>query len=323
MPYYAMERLDELDEKMSGAVARALGAGLVFRVLAAIMWPLLSVLALGKFTFQEVVAEPKSWLIIPAVLLTLGTLLWCIRELVLFWRFEGQRRSWLFGLRGEQAVAEKLASNDVAAAGHTVFHDLAAEKRAPGDAARGPRHIHPALGRETVAIPTRLEIDFGIDDGPEEFETRFSSFDPERECDVALLDQSGWSLPFETNLALDPVEFMRHRDALDDAIHRADLDREIFDFEGALGNKTREHGAAFDAGTSHFRNYPPRSAPGPGTPMPAGPFSLRHSFVDILAQVEWRIAIHQLRARLPIDNRLHTAGFFIERDAVPGILDAL
>ncbi len=127
--YYAMERLGELDEKTVGMLTRVLVAGMVFGIMGGAFWPLLKGLALGQFTPKQIWAEPKSEILIAGILMAVAALIWCIRELQLFWKLEEQRRAWRFGLRGEQSVAEKLASREVAAADYTVFHDVPVVRR--------------------------------------------------------------------------------------------------------------------------------------------------------------------------------------------------
>ena len=53
-------------------------------------------------------------------------------------------RNWRFGLRGEQAVAEKLADRTLAAAGYSAFHDV------PGTGGWNIDHVHPLEQLEPV-----------------------------------------------------------------------------------------------------------------------------------------------------------------------------
>ena len=91
------------------------------------LWPLISGLALGRFTFAQLKAEPRLDLLMAIILLMMGALLVAIHGLLRFVKLGEELRNWRFGMRGEQAVAEKLASRDLAAAGYVVFHDLPAQ----------------------------------------------------------------------------------------------------------------------------------------------------------------------------------------------------
>jgi hypothetical protein len=52
-----------------------------------------------------------------------------------FWQLDDELRNWRFGLRGEQAVAEKLGGAELARAGYVAFHDM------PGDGAWNIDHV--------------------------------------------------------------------------------------------------------------------------------------------------------------------------------------
>jgi hypothetical protein len=93
------------------------------------VWPLAWGLATGQFTLAQVWAAPKSKVLLGLLLLGAAGAGWLIRSCLVVSRLEDSMRRWRFGLRGEQAVAEKLSRGEVAAAGYRVFHDLPAESR--------------------------------------------------------------------------------------------------------------------------------------------------------------------------------------------------
>jgi hypothetical protein len=151
--YSALCRLEELADSLVTALFQAIGAGLVFGLMAGAFYPLLEGLALGRFTFAEIRHAPKSeTLLAPACLVLIG-LLWSIREITVVWKIEDQIRTWRLGMRGEQAVAEALADRTLAAAGYVAFHDV------PGDGKWNIDHVvvGPAgvFVLETKARPRR------------------------------------------------------------------------------------------------------------------------------------------------------------------------
>ena len=122
--YAAMCRLDELADELMSALAQALSAGFLFGMTAGPCYPVFEALALGRFTLPELWRAPKSEVLLAAACFMLVTLLWCVREIGIAWKLDGEMRNWRFGLRGEQAVAEALADRGVAAAGYVAFHDI-------------------------------------------------------------------------------------------------------------------------------------------------------------------------------------------------------
>jgi hypothetical protein len=146
--YSAMRRIDALWEKCMSAVAQAIGAGVFFGLAVGTFYPLLAALALG-----QVWGAPKSDLIIVAALVGIIALLWAVRGFQAAWRLDDELRNWRFGLRGEQAVAEKLADRGVAAAGYVAFHDV------PGEGEWNVDHVVVGPGGvfvlETKARPRR------------------------------------------------------------------------------------------------------------------------------------------------------------------------
>jgi hypothetical protein len=122
-----MCRIDALSEKCMSAVAQAVGAALVFGITAGTFYPLVAGLALGQVTVGQVWGAPRSDVIIVGALVGVIAMLWAVRAFQAVWRLEDELRNWRFGLRGEQAVAEKLADRGLAAAGYVAFHDVPGE----------------------------------------------------------------------------------------------------------------------------------------------------------------------------------------------------
>jgi hypothetical protein len=151
--YSAMCRIDALSEKWMSAAAQAVGAGVFFGLTVGTFYPLLAALALGRVTVGQVWNAPKSDVIIVAALVGIIALLWAVRAFQAVWRVDDELRNWRFGLRGEQAVAEKLADRGVAAAGYVAFHDV------PGEGEWNIDHVVVGPGGvfvlETKARPRR------------------------------------------------------------------------------------------------------------------------------------------------------------------------
>jgi hypothetical protein len=124
--YFAMRQVEEHQEELLWAILQALGAGMIFGVVLGGLWPLVAGLALGRFTIAQVWAAPKSDVLVAAALSGLVGFLWFVRQFQRVCALSLQVRHWRFGLRGEQAVAEKLADRTFAAAGYVAFHDVPA-----------------------------------------------------------------------------------------------------------------------------------------------------------------------------------------------------
>jgi hypothetical protein len=148
-----MRRVDDLAEKLMPALAGAVGAGVVFGMAAATFYPVLEGVVLGRFTLAQLRHAPKAEIFLAGACFMLGCLLWSLREIIVVWRLEDQMRTWRFGMRGEQAVAEALTDRSLAAAGYVAFHDL------PGDGKWNIDHVvvGPAgvFVLETKARPRR------------------------------------------------------------------------------------------------------------------------------------------------------------------------
>jgi len=126
--YFASCRLDELTEKLTWVVLQAIASGMIFGGVTGTLWPVVAGLLLGRFTVKEIWSADGSEVLAATALLDLVALLWAIRQVQLLWRLTDELRAWRFGLRGEQAVAEKLINRELTSAGYVAFHDLPAEK---------------------------------------------------------------------------------------------------------------------------------------------------------------------------------------------------
>ena len=151
--YSAMRRIDALSERWMSAAAQAVGAGMLFGFTVGTLYPLLAALALGQVTAGQVWGMPRSDVIIVGAFLGIIALLWAVRAFQSVWRLYDELRNWRFGLRGEQAVAEKLADRGLAAAGYVTFHDV------PGEGDWNVDHVVVGPGGvfvlETKARPRR------------------------------------------------------------------------------------------------------------------------------------------------------------------------
>ena len=126
--YFAICRLDELAEKLAWVVLHAVASGAVFGTVAATLWPVAAGLALGWFTVKQMWVVPGFGVVVAGALSGLVAFLWLVRQIQVLWRLVDELQAWNLGLRGEQAVAEKLMNRELAAAGYVAFHDLPAEK---------------------------------------------------------------------------------------------------------------------------------------------------------------------------------------------------
>jgi hypothetical protein len=135
------------------AIEHTVAAGVAFGLTFGVLYQLLEGLALGRFTLAQVRATPNSHLLLSVMLLAFSALLWAIAHFVKVWNLDEEIRNWRFGLRGEQAVAEKLVDQEVVAAGYMAFHDL------PGDGMWNIDHVVVGPGGvfvlETKARPRR------------------------------------------------------------------------------------------------------------------------------------------------------------------------
>src|SRR5207245_2003620 len=113
-----LKRIDELWEKVEMVLIQIVAASVVAGVVFGVFSPLFFGLALGRFTFSQLVEEPKSYQLVAAFLVGILAALWTVRKFLIAAKLYDEVRHWRFGLRGEQAVAEKLADRELAAAGY-------------------------------------------------------------------------------------------------------------------------------------------------------------------------------------------------------------
>jgi hypothetical protein len=126
--YSALTRANELWEKIEFVAVQVIGASAMSGIMFGLLFPLAKSLVLGHFTLKQVVTAPHSYMLCSVLLLATGPLLWALRGFIIITKHYDEARNWRFGARGEQAVAEKLTDQAVAAAGYVVFHDVPAEK---------------------------------------------------------------------------------------------------------------------------------------------------------------------------------------------------
>lgn len=124
--YSAMCKIDELVDKSAMAAFQTIMASLVFGLGCGTFYPVFYGLAIGRFTLTQLWAAPKPLPVVASVLLLMGlvSLVWLVWHSCRVWKLFKEIRDWRFGMRGEQAVAEKLADPSLAAAGYVAFHDI-------------------------------------------------------------------------------------------------------------------------------------------------------------------------------------------------------
>ncbi|MDB6067796.1 MAG: hypothetical protein JWR26_4004 [Pedosphaera sp.] len=129
--YSLQKRIDEVTEKWNSAVIQTTVAGSMLGLLCSGLYPVAEALLLQRVPFNH----PQSYLLLSLAILTVSAMAWLVASLAQAVQRQRELRNCVFGMRGEQAVAEALAARTVAAAGYTVFHDV------PGDGARNIDHI--------------------------------------------------------------------------------------------------------------------------------------------------------------------------------------
>ena len=128
-------RFDDLSEKLNSAILESVMAGMALGLLLAGIYPVVEGLVLRRFTFAQIHAHPNFFYFYSLLLLTLSATAWMIAGIVKSIRRRSEMRNCQFGLRGEQAVAEDLASQELLVAGYITFHDI------PGDGAWNIDHV--------------------------------------------------------------------------------------------------------------------------------------------------------------------------------------
>ena len=133
--YSANRRIFDLSDRLLFALLEACAGAVVFGLLCIALYPLAVNLVLGRISFAQLWAAPICYLWPQALGMSTLALLLTIWRFSVASKLDQELRNWRFGMRGEQAVAEKLASPDVSRAGYIVFHDL------PGDGAWNIDHV--------------------------------------------------------------------------------------------------------------------------------------------------------------------------------------
>jgi len=122
-----MCRMEEAAEALVDALIQAVLAGLIFGISFGTLYPVLGNGVGHPIIFAEIWKAPLGWLFILVVALLMGSFLWMIWKARMVLEFTADVRKWRFGLRGEQAVAERLTDRSLAAAGYSSFHDVPGE----------------------------------------------------------------------------------------------------------------------------------------------------------------------------------------------------
>jgi hypothetical protein len=133
--YAASLRLDEATESALFAMLQAAAAGGLLSLILSLLFPVFELFIHGRVGFKGISAPKVGPALVSAGLMCLGLALWLVWSVLRFWRVENDVRNWRFGLRGEQAVAEKLGSPELARAGYHAFHDV------PGDGKWNIDHV--------------------------------------------------------------------------------------------------------------------------------------------------------------------------------------
>jgi hypothetical protein len=128
-------RIDDLSEKFNSAIMESVTAGMALGLLVAGIFPFVEGLILQRFTFAQMRAQPNFYYVYSLLCLMLSSSAWMAAAIVKSIQRRNEMRNCRFGLRGEQAVAEELASQELLAVGYVTFHDI------PGDGAWNVDHI--------------------------------------------------------------------------------------------------------------------------------------------------------------------------------------
>jgi hypothetical protein len=126
--YFLQQQLSDLWDQLMYVVVQTFAAGVVTGITVVTFYPLIAALAKGGFSLAQILASPKSYVVYCAALVGIGGTLWTVRGFLLVSKYYEDMRKRRFGLRGEQAVAEKLMDPELAAAGYVAFHDMPCEK---------------------------------------------------------------------------------------------------------------------------------------------------------------------------------------------------
>jgi hypothetical protein len=128
----ALQRLDEVFDRLLNAALWGVAGAAMAGLVAGGFFPAVRAVVQGRLSIGQVEADPKFYLVILVAMLGVVSMVWATFWFLRVSRLVDEVRSWRFGLRGEQAVAEKLAERELAAAGYVVFHDLPAKRGGQG-----------------------------------------------------------------------------------------------------------------------------------------------------------------------------------------------
>ena len=122
--YSLLLRIDDLNDGLFGKFAWGVIGALLLTGMLPATWPLAYGLLVGKFGFDALLHPRILGGALMMGCLMIGSLLAFIHGVIGVFRTMNEMRNCRFGLRGEQAVAEALASPKVTKAGYVAFHDI-------------------------------------------------------------------------------------------------------------------------------------------------------------------------------------------------------
>jgi hypothetical protein len=128
-------RIDELSDALTSSIMQATAGGAVLGIAGGGLYSFAAGLALRRFTFTQVLAQPQSYMVLSIGFLFFSALAWIVASMARSMKIHNELRNCRFGLRGEQAVAEALSEPVLASTGYVAFHDV------PGDGAWNIDHV--------------------------------------------------------------------------------------------------------------------------------------------------------------------------------------
>ncbi|MDE2103401.1 MAG: NERD domain-containing protein [Patescibacteria group bacterium] len=142
--YSLSRRIDELSEKFNMMVTGSVVAGMVLGLLLTGIYPIIEGLLLQRVTFSELRAQPDFYYAYSLGFLMLSAVAAMFGAIARSIQINNEMRNCQLGLRGEQVVAEELATPDLLATGYVSFHDV------PGN---GPWNIdHVVIGPSGIYV---------------------------------------------------------------------------------------------------------------------------------------------------------------------------
>lgn len=119
-----MLRAEEVSEKFQNTALRLMLSGMIAGIALYGLAQVLLELRHAGFTVEKILVARDSWILLPFFIASPIALVWSVWELNRLSKLSDEVRNWQFGMRGEQVVAEKLMSRELAEAGYTMFHDV-------------------------------------------------------------------------------------------------------------------------------------------------------------------------------------------------------